>query len=66
MRAALIKSLRAHATGHIEKHKANLEIYLKYPAGIGEHPDVLEAMEKEISEIAKWDDQLEVLNKHFS
>ena len=65
MRKELITALRAHATGHIQKHKANVEIYLTNPVGIGEHPDVIEAMERELDEIAKYHDQLEVLAKYF-
>ena len=34
MRKVLIDALKAHAKGHIEKHKANVEIYFKNPAGI--------------------------------
>ncbi len=49
----------------LQKHKANIEVYLENPAGIGEHPDVLEAMEKEIEMIAKYEDHLEVLKKHY-
>lgn len=56
----------AHAQGHIEKHKANIEIYLDYSVGIGEHSDILESMEKELDEIAKYDDHIEVIKKYFS
>ena len=52
--------------GHIAKHKANLEVYLNQPVGIGEHPDIIEAMEAEIDEIAKYHDQLEVIEKYLS
>ena len=40
MRDQMIKALLAHAQGDIEKHKANVEIYLTNPAGIGEHSDL--------------------------
>lgn len=62
----LIDALRKHAEGHIAKHKANVLVYMKNPAGIGEHPDIIEAMESEIMEIAKYQDVLDVLDKHFS
>ena len=62
----MIKALRAHAHGHIQKHKMNVEVYLNNAAGIGEHADVFEAMETEILEIAKYDDVLEMLDKYFS
>jgi len=43
----------------------NVEIYLNNAVGVGEHPDVLEAVEKELEVIAKYHDQLEVINKYF-
>ena len=35
------------------------------PAGIGEHSDIVETIEKEMMEIAKYDDILEMLDKYF-
>lgn len=55
----------AHAEGHIEKHKANVEVYLENPAGIGDHSDVLEAIEKELAVISEYEDQLEIIQKYF-
>jgi len=66
MRQTLIKALRQHAIGHIEKHKANVEVYLQNPAGIGEHNDIIEAMEEELNHMAHYEDQLEVLDKYFA
>ena len=37
MREKLIKALIAHAHGDIQKHVANVEVYLNNPVGIGEH-----------------------------
>jgi hypothetical protein len=65
MREQLIKALLAHAQGDIAKHKANVEIYLTNPVGIGEHSNVVEAIEEEINMIAKYQDQIDVINKHF-
>ena len=62
----LIEALRKHAEGHIAKHKANVQVYCNNPAGIGEHPDIIDAMEKEILEIAKYQDVIDVLDKHFA
>jgi hypothetical protein len=66
MREELINAAIAHAKGHIAKHKANVEVYLAHPVGIGEHSDILEAIEVELKVIAEYDDQIEVLNKYFS
>ena len=65
MREQLIGALLAHAKGDIAKHKANVEIYLAHPAGIGEHSNIVEAIEGELDMIAKYQDQIDVINKYF-
>ena len=65
MREQIINALIAHAHGDIAKHKANVEVYLTNPVGIGEHSNVLEAIEQELNMIAKYHDQIEVLSKYF-
>ena len=65
MRSQLIKALLAHAQGDIQKHVANVEVYLNNPAGIGEHSNIVEAIEEELNMIAKYEDQISVLKKHF-
>ena len=66
MREQIIKALIAHAQGDIEKHKANIEVYLTNPAGVGEHTDILESIEKELDFIAKYMDQIEVIQKYLT
>ena len=65
MRAQIIEALKKHAEGHIAKHKANVEVYFHNAAGVGEHPDILEAIEKELNIISMYHDQIEMLNKYF-
>lgn len=65
MRKEILKALRAHAEAHIEKHKMNVEIYLTNPVGIGEHSDIMDAIEKEIEEMAKYNDHIEIIDKYF-
>ena len=66
MREQLIKALLAHAQGDIAKHKANVEIYLNNPAGIGEHPEIVEAIETEVAKLAEAEDKLETVKRNFS
>jgi len=61
----LIFFMKSHARGMIAKHRANVEIYLSNPSGIGEHSDVMEAMEAELDLIAKYSDRIEALNKYI-
>ena len=65
MRDQIINALISHARGDIEKHKANIEVYLTHPVGIGEHSDILESIEKELDIIAKYEDQIQVIQKYF-
>ena len=65
MRDQIIKALLAHAQGDIAKHKANVEVYLTSPVGIGEHSNIIEAIEEELNMIAKYQDQIDVIQKYF-
>ena len=66
MRDKMLAALRTHAQGHIDKHLMNVEVYLANPAGIGEHPDVFEAMEQEIMEVAKYHDVIEMVDTYLA
>lgn len=61
----MISALLAHAQGDIQKHKMNVEVYLTNPTGIGEHSDIMEAIEEELNMIAKYQDQIDVIQKYF-
>jgi len=43
----------------------NVEVYLTNPVGIGDHSNVMDAIEQELRAIAEYEDQLEVLDKYF-
>lgn len=66
MREKLLKALLSHAQGELDKHLANIEVYLKQPVGVGEHIDVVETMEKELLKVADYDAQIEMLTKYFN
>ena len=66
MRAELIKALKSHAQGHIDKHVANVEVQLQKATGVAEHPDHIETVEKELKIIAEYDDQLQMIDKYFT
>tara|TARA_B100001287_G_scaffold188651_1_gene159325 strand:+ start:340 stop:531 length:192 start_codon:yes stop_codon:yes gene_type:complete len=62
----MLNALRDNAVGNIEKAKVNIEIYLHNPVGIGEHPDVLAAIQEQLDIIAHEEERIEVLDKHFT
>jgi hypothetical protein len=43
-----------------------VEIFLEAHAGVGDHPDVIETIDKIIGEIAELEDKLMVLDTHFN
>ena len=65
MREQLLAAVKAHAQGEIAKHKANVNVYLEHPAGIGEHSDVMAAIDGEINSIAQAHEKIEIINHYF-
>tara|TARA_B100001105_G_C22184664_1_gene354316 strand:- start:422 stop:640 length:219 start_codon:yes stop_codon:yes gene_type:complete len=66
MRQMIIDALRKSYHGEIAKLSANVEVFLEAHAGVGDHPDVVETIDKLIGEIAEIDDKLMVLDTHFN
>ena len=62
MEETIMNALRAHAEGNLQLHKANIQVYLSNPAGIGEHSDILEAIQGELDKISVHSDRLELLD----
>jgi hypothetical protein len=66
LRDLMLDAARKHAKAHIEKHRINVEVYLRNPVGVGEHSDIMDAIEKELSHMAEYEDHLEMLDKYFN
>ena len=64
MEDTIRNALRAHAEGNLQLHKANIQVYLSNPAGIGEHSDILEVIQGELDKMSIHSDRLEQLD-HF-
>ena len=61
----LLKALIAKLQGEVEVAKANIQVYLHNSAGIGEHPDVVQAVELQIQAIADAEEKIETIRKHY-
>ena len=61
----MIEAARKHAEAHIEKHRMNIEIYLTNPVGVGEHSEVMEEIEKQLDEMARYQDHVDILDAYF-
>jgi hypothetical protein len=58
-----IDALRAKYTAQRLEALATLEVYMKNSVGIGEHPQIIEEMDKLVKSIAEANDCLETLNE---
>ena len=61
-----LEALRAKYNAQRLEAIATLEVYMSNAAGIGEHPQIIEEMDKLVQQVADADDCLEVINKVFS
>ena len=66
LRKDILEALITEAQGKIIKARMNVEIYLHNPVGIGEHPDVLAAIQDQLDVIAHESERVEVITKYFS
>ena len=65
IREKLKSAFLFHAEGHIKKHLANVEVLLSNPVGIGEHGDIINEIEKELKEVAHYEDLVAAMKKYF-
>ena len=61
MKKQMLQVLKQHAVANINLHKTNIDVYLSNPAGIGEHSDVMEAVQAELDSMAMHEDRLSML-----
>ena len=65
MKEQLVQALKTKYDADYKMHKANLDIYLNNPVGIGEHPQHFEEMDKLVESMTAARDKLEVLNQEY-
>ena len=65
MKEQLVEALKTKYDADYQMHKANLDIYLNNPVGIGEHPQHFEEMDKLVESMTAARDKLEVLNEEY-
>ena len=61
----IVDALRKKYEYEIMSAKANIDVYLKNSAGIGEHPDIVAAVDIEMEKLADAEDKLKSLNSNF-
>ena len=61
----MLKALMLKYEAEIESAKANITVYLDNPVGIGEHPDLVAAVDSQVEIIAHAQDKIEVLKRYY-
>tara|TARA_B100000029_G_scaffold503013_1_gene579254 strand:+ start:811 stop:999 length:189 start_codon:yes stop_codon:yes gene_type:complete len=61
----MIEALQKKYEAEIAVAKANIQVYIDNPAGIGEHPDLVSAVDEQMTKLAEAEDKLESLQKNY-
>ena len=61
----MIDTLIKMYEAEIAKAKTNINIYIRHPVGIGEHPDLVAAVDEQVDKMAHAHDKLEVLKLYY-
>mgnify|MGYP001544395144 CR=1 FL=1 len=61
----LIKALSLKYQAEIAQAEANIQVYIHHPVGIGEHPDLVAAIDSQVELIAHAEDKLKVLGDRY-
>ena len=64
IRSLILDALEKKYESDIAKADATIKVYLENPVGIGEHPQIVDEVDKQISSICKAKEKLEEL-KNF-
>ena len=55
------EAMRQYLQGNRAKHVCNWETFIANPVGVAEHGDFMETLEKELEQIAKYDELIATL-----
>ena len=64
IRSLILDALEKKYESDISKADATIKVYLENPVGIGEHPQIVDEVDKQISSICKAKEKLDEL-KNF-
>ena len=62
----MCENMKDYLLGKCKYHETNVKIYFQNPVGIGEHPDVIDAIHSQIQKISEAEDNINTLKKHFN
>jgi len=66
MKRSIVSALIQDCHAKIQMAKMNVQIYLNYPVGVGDHPNIMETIQGQLDVISQNKDRLRVLESEFS
>ena len=61
----MIKALKKKYEAEVDVAKATIHVYLTKPVGIGEHPQFVDEIDKQVEIIANAEEKLKTLKDHY-
>ena len=61
----LYEATKAQFVAQKKKGMAQLTVYLTNPVGVGEHSELMEEIEKQLDEMARYQDHIDILDNYF-
>jgi|TARA_R110002096_G_scaffold412266_1_gene612721 hypothetical protein len=65
MRDMILQALKTKLLGEMNGHIANIEVMITNPVGVGDHPTIIDTIDKELSALENANGKLSVLIKYF-
>jgi len=66
MKRSIVCALIQDCHARIQMAKMNVQIYINYPVGVGDHPNIMETIQGQLDVISQNKDRLRVLESEFS
>ena len=61
----ILQALKSKLLGDVNSHIANIEVMMTNPVGVGDHPTIIDTIEKELGALEESSGKLNVLVKYL-
>ena len=65
MKEMIIQALKTKLLGEMNSHIANIEVMSTNPVGVGDHPTIIDTLDKELAALDSANGKLNVLIKYI-
>jgi len=66
MKRSIVAALIQDCHAKVQLAKMNVQVYINYPVGVGDHPNIMETIQGQLDVISQNKDRLRVLESEFS